>query len=151
MLKAIRSAQTGMRRGDGGPFGASIVKGKKIIAVAHNTVLKNQDPTCHSEINAIRIASRQLRSFSLKGCVIYSTTEPCPMCFAAIHWSRIGRIFYGTGIKDVRKRGFNELSISAGTLKKMGKSPVQVHPGYMKKECLDLLEEWDFIPKKKVY
>lgn len=151
MTLAIQSAEKGIRRGEGGPFGAAIVKSGKIIAVAHNTVLKNQDATCHSEVNAIRIASKKLRKFDLKGCVIYSTNEPCPMCFAAIHWARIGRVVFGTRISDVKKRGFNELSIPSARMKKAGKSPVKITAGFMKKECLDLLKQWDKMTEKQLY
>jgi len=151
MILAIQSAEKGIRRGEGGPFGAAIVKSGKVIAVAHNTVLKNQDATCHSEVNAIRIASKKLGKFDLKGCVIYSTNEPCPMCFSAIHWSRIGKVVFGTRIHDVQKRGFNELSIPTARMKKSGKSTVKIQSGFMKKECLDLLKQWDRLPKKKTY
>ncbi|MBI4970489.1 MAG: nucleoside deaminase [Candidatus Omnitrophica bacterium] len=151
MRAAIRSAQTGMSCREGGPFGAAIVKSGRLIAVAHNTVLKNQDATAHAEINAIRIASRKLKSFSLKGCVIYSTTEPCPMCFAAIHWARIDRIIFGTQIHDVQKRGFNELSIPAVRMKKSGKSPVKITSGFMREECLELLQRWDGLDRKRLY
>ena len=151
MLKAIQSAEKGIRRGEGGPFGAAIVKSGKILAVAHNTVLKNQDATCHSEVNAIRIASKKLRKFDLKGCVIYSTTEPCPMCFSAIHWARIDKVIFGTRIRDVQKRGFNELSIPAARMRKSGKSRVKIQSGFMKQECLELLKKWDVLAKKQLY
>ena len=84
MKKAIRSAYLGMKKSAGGPFGACIVHKGKAIAAAYNTVLRSQDATCHAEINAIRTASRELKTFDLSGCAIYSTTEPCPMCFAAL-------------------------------------------------------------------
>ncbi len=101
MRLAIRSAQAGIRRAEGGPFGAAIVRGNQMIAVAHNTVLKDHDATCHAEVNAIRIASKKLKRFDLSDCVIYSTTEPCPMCFSAIHWARIAKVIFGTAIADV--------------------------------------------------
>ena len=80
MDKAIKEARKNLKTFDGGPFGACIVKGDRIIAVARNTVLKD-DATCHAEVNAIRMASKKLGTFDLSGCDIYSTTEPCPMCF----------------------------------------------------------------------
>jgi len=151
MLKAIQTAESGIRRGEGGPFGTCLIKGKRILALAHNTVLKNQDATCHAEMNAIRIASRKLRKFNLKGCVIYSTTEPCPMCFSAIHWARIDRVIFGTSIQDVQKRGFNELAISVRQMKWSGKSRVKMRGGFMRRECLLLLKKWDSLSEKKVY
>lgn len=151
MKLAIRSARKGMKKSAGGPFGACIVHHGKAIAVACNKVLKAEDATCHAEINAIRIASRKLKNFNLDGCVIYSTTEPCPMCFSAIHWARIPAIYYGTSIADVARRGFNELSVSNQVLKKIGKSPVKIVAGFMLKECQKLLREWDRQEIKKVY
>ena len=151
MELAIRSAQAGIKRSEGGPFGAAIVRGSQWIAVAHNTVLKDHDATCHAEMNAIRLASRKLKRFDLSDCVIYSTTEPCPMCFSAIHWARIAGVIFGTSIADVQKRDFHELSIPSRKMKREGKSPVSLKAGFMKKECLALLAEWDRKENKKVY
>jgi tRNA(Arg) A34 adenosine deaminase TadA len=151
MGHAIRSARTGIRRSEGGPFGAAIVRGCELIAVAHNTVLKKQDATCHAEITAIRMASKRLKRFDLSDCVIYSTTEPCPMCFSAIHWARIAKVIFGTRIADVQKRGFHELSISSGKMKREGQSPVSLKADFMKRECLMLLEAWDRTESKRVY
>ena len=151
MERALDSARTGIRRLDGGPFGAAIVRGDQVIAVTHNTVLKDQDATCHAEVNAIRIASRKLKRFDLSDCVIYSTTEPCPMCFSAIHWACLGEVIFGTSIADVQKRGFNELSIPSKKMKLDGRSRVRIKSGYMKKECISLLKEWDRQENKKTY
>ncbi len=151
MKLAILSSRKGIARLSGGPFGAVIVRGDQVIAIAHNTVLKNRDATCHAEVNAIRIASRKLKRFDLSDCVIYSTTEPCPMCFSAIHWARLAGVIYGTDIADVRKRGFHELSIPSRKMKREGKSPVWIKPGFMKKECLALLREWDRKEGKRTY
>jgi len=151
MVLAIKSAQAGIKKPTGGPFGAAIVRGKQVIAVAHNTVLKDRDATCHAEVNAIRMASKKLKRFDLSDCVIYSTTEPCPMCFSAIHWARIAKVIFGTSIADVQKRGFHELPIPSRKMKREGKSPVSLKAGFMKKECLALLAEWDRKENKKVY
>lgn len=151
MKIAIHSALAGIQKGEGGPFGACIVKNGKVIASAHNQVLKNQDPTCHAEVQAIRLASKKLRSFDLTDCEIYSTTEPCPMCFAAIHWACIKTIYYGTNIADVAKRGFNELSVSNALLKKKGRLNIALRKGFERKACLQLLKKWDGIEKKKTY
>src|SRR5512146_1463170 len=107
---AARKAGRSMRRGHGGPFGAVIVRNGAILSAAANTVLKQKDPTCHAEINAIRAAAKKGGPF-LTGADIYSTTEPCPMCFAAIHWARLSHLVYGTAIADVAALGFNELTI----------------------------------------
>lgn len=151
MELSIRSAREGIKKLEGGPFGACIVKDGRVLAVAHNTVLKDKDPTCHAEIHAIHIASRKLKRFDLSDCVIYSTTEPCPMCFSAIHWARISEVVFGTRISDVQRRGFHELSISSRTMKHLGKSPTRITAGFMKKPCLQLLEEWDQKENKLTY
>ncbi len=150
MLLAIKEAAKNLKEPYGGPFGACIVKGGKVIAVARNTVLKN-DASCHAEINAIRSASRKLKTFDLSGCEIYSTTEPCPMCFSAIHWARIGKIIFGTTTKDAKKIGFNELMITDKRLRSLGNSKVKIAEGFMRKECLELFRRFDAIPDKELY
>jgi len=147
---AAREALKTMRRGHGGPFGAVIARGGRVVAVASNTVLKNNDPTCHAEINAIRAAARRLGSPFLTGLDIYSTTEPCPMCFSAIHWARLRNVYYATTIGDVKKLGFNELTISNPKMKKWGRSPVRLHR-VANADCRGLLKAWTALPAKKLY
>jgi len=108
MKIAIKEAFIGMRKGRGGPFGAVIVRKGKIIAKAHNTVLKTNDPTAHAEINAIRKASKKLKRFDLSDCEIYSNCEPCPMCLAAINWARIKKLYYGCTRQDAHAIGFDD-------------------------------------------
>ena len=139
---AISEAGKNLRKCEGGPFGACIVRNGKIISKAHNTVLGKKDSTCHAEVNAIRKACKKLKNWDLSGCEIYSTTEPCPMCFSAIHWARIGTIVYGAETKDAKKAGFNELCISCRELKKIGKSRIKLVGGIGKEECMKLFEEW---------
>lgn len=151
MRLAIKEARKNARLNScGGPFGACIVRGGRVLAVARNTVLKN-DSSAHAEINAIRAACRNLKTFDLSGCSIYSTTEPCPMCFAALHWARIHAVIYGTSISDVKKRGFHELGISCAKMKRLGKSKVHIAAHFLKDECLRLLQDWDALPVKTVY
>ncbi|MFA5411268.1 MAG: nucleoside deaminase [Candidatus Omnitrophota bacterium] len=150
MKLAVKEARKNIRTMSGGPFGACIVKKGRVIALARNTVLKN-DATCHAEINAIRAASKKSGTYDLSGCVIYSTTEPCPMCFAAIHWARIKRIIYGTKISDAKKIGFNELSISNVRLASLGKSGIKLTSGVSLKECRGLLREWSGLAHKVLY
>lgn len=151
MRLALVEARKNLKTLAGGPFGACIVKGNKVVAVARNTVLSCQDPTNHAEINAIRIASRKFKDYCLSGCVIYSTTEPCPMCLSAIHWAKIDSIYFGTAIADVKKLGFNELSISCEKMKFLGKSRIKIVPGILAGECFELLEDWNKLEKKQVY
>ncbi|MCL5985762.1 MAG: nucleoside deaminase [Actinobacteria bacterium] len=150
MRLAIEQARKNIKNLDGGPFGACIVKGSEVMSAARNTVLI-KDATSHAEINVIRAASRKMKSFDLSGCVIYSTTEPCPMCFSAIHWARIDVIVYGTTIADVKKLGFNELTISNEKMRDLGKSNIKIVPGFLLKECASLLEEWDSLENKVFY
>jgi guanine deaminase len=140
----------GIQKREGGPFGAVIVRKGKILVRAHNTVLKNNDSTCHAEVNAIRKACKILKSPFLDSCTIYSSTEPCPMCFSAIHWARIESVFYGTSIADVERLGFNELTISNVTMKRLAKSRVKLRQ-MKNRECVSLLKLWNEIPDKKTY
>ncbi|MBD3379700.1 MAG: nucleoside deaminase [Candidatus Omnitrophica bacterium] len=151
MRAALEEARRGMTAGEGGPFGAVIIRDGEILARAHNTVLKDNDPTHHAEMAAISRACAKVGSYDLSGCEIYSTTEPCPMCFSAIHWARIDRLFFGTGISDVKALGFNELTLSVRKIKEIGRSPVIVEGGVLEDECVSLLEEWETLPIKKVY
>ncbi len=150
MALAVREARKNLVRPDGGPFGACIVRDGRVVAVARNTVLRH-DATCHAEVNAIRKASRKLGAFDLSGCEIYSTAEPCPMCFGAIHWARIGTVYYGAGIRDAARAGFHELRISNARMKEIGRSRIRLVPDFMKDECLDLFRAWMALPQKTDY
>ena len=105
MREAIKLANESVRRG-GGPFGAVVVKDGKVIAGSSNRVTLELDPTAHAEVNAIREACRRLGTFDLKGCTIYTSCEPCPMCLGAIYWAHIDRIYYGNTRKDARDVDF---------------------------------------------
>lgn len=109
MKMAINEAKKGILNNHGGPFGAVIVKDGKVIAKGHNQVIKNQDATCHGEMMAIRKASKKLNTFDLKGCEIYTTGEPCPMCLGAILWAHIDKVYYGCNIVDTEDIGFKDL------------------------------------------
>ncbi len=150
MLLAIKEARKNIKTMEGGPFGACIVKGRRVLAVARNTVLKN-DATCHAEMNAIRIASKKIKNFDLSGCVIYSTTEPCPMCFTAIHWAKIRTVVYATTISDAAKIGFNEFKISDTKMKVLGKSRIRLIKSPLIRECKKLFRDWAAQPNKKLY
>jgi guanine deaminase len=141
MQKAIDKTREGIKKGQT-PFGACIAKGDEVIACAHNTVWKDSDPTAHAEINAIRQACKSLGTIDLSGCTIYSTTEPCPMCFSAIHWARIGEIVYGASISDARRAGFNELPVSNEEMKKLGGSGIRIKKGMRAGDCKSLFSEW---------
>lgn len=129
MQEAIKEAYEGIDANDGGPFGCVIVKNGEIIAKAHNTVVKDNDPTAHGEINAIKKASKLLGTFNLKGCELYTTGYPCPMCLAACQWAGITKIFYGCNLKDTYEIGFKDLQFYKTKLK-----PKEVG----RKECKEL-------------
>lgn len=107
MVEAINIAQKSIENG-GGPFGAVIVKDGKIIGSASNSVTKNNDPTAHAEVNAIRQTCQKLGTFMLDGCEIYTSCEPCPMCLGAIYWAHISKIYYAAGRKDAASGGFDD-------------------------------------------
>lgn len=151
MRFAIDDAKRFMGLTEGGPFGVCIVKNNKVIAVAHSTVLREHDPTCHAEINAIRQAARILNQHHLNDCVIYSTTEPCPMCFSAIHWARIHTIVFGTRIADVKALGFNELDLSNEYMKREGHSQVEIVSEFLRDECEQILKAWRKISNGVAY
>jgi guanine deaminase len=151
MRRAIAEALEHLAELAGGPFGACLVQGDEVLAVALNTVLKERDPTCHAEMNAIRLAAAKLQTYDLSGCEIYTTTEPCPMCFAAIHWARLGRVIYGTTIFEVARLGFNEMTIGIQQMQSLGRSPVVIYPDFLLAECRKLLQTWEEIPGRLVY
>ncbi len=152
MKRAINSAKQGIKKGEGGPFGACIVDKKgNVIAVSHNKVWKNCNPTSHAEVNAIGMAAKKLKKIDLSGCTLYSTNEPCPMCFGAAHWAKIDKIVFCTSINDAAKFGFNELKLSNLQIKKMGKlkKPLLEQDLQHYEECKDLLKEWKKLKGKR--
>ncbi|MBN1632299.1 MAG: nucleoside deaminase [Thermoleophilia bacterium] len=108
MRRAIDLGRQAAERGDGGPFGAVIVKQGRIVGEGWNQVIAGNDPTAHGEIEAIRDACARLGSFHLGGCALYTSGEPCPMCLGAIYWARIERVFYGFSIQDAAGAGFDD-------------------------------------------
>jgi tRNA(Arg) A34 adenosine deaminase TadA len=108
LRQAIRLAAAGMKAGRGGPFGAVVVRGSTVVGRGCNRVTTRNDPTAHAEIVAIREACRRLRTFSLAGCRIYCSCEPCPMCRAAIHWARLDAVGYAATRDDAARAGFDD-------------------------------------------
>lgn len=106
MQQAIWLATENVVHGRGGPFGAVVVKDGVAIATGANQVTATNDPTAHAEITAIRNACQALGTFQLRDCDVYSSCEPCPMCLAALYWSRCRAIFYGNSARDAARAGF---------------------------------------------
>jgi guanine deaminase len=108
MREAVRLSIQMMRRGKGGPFGAVVVKGNRIVGRGCNQVTSGNDPTAHAEIVAIRDACRRLRTFQLDQCDLYTSCEPCPMCLSAMYWARVRSVFYGNTRRDAAKIAFDD-------------------------------------------
>uniref|UniRef100_A0A7E4ZUB1 CMP/dCMP-type deaminase domain-containing protein n=1 Tax=Panagrellus redivivus TaxID=6233 RepID=A0A7E4ZUB1_PANRE len=109
MKMAIDEAINGVKAGDGGPFGAVIVnKAGKVIASGHNMVLVNNDPTAHAEVTVIRKAAAALNNFELKGCILYTSCYPCPMCMGASLWARLDAVYWGATSADALKANFDD-------------------------------------------
>src|ERR1700719_3547247 len=108
MARAIELSLENIHAGRGGPFAAVVVKDGKIIAEGTNCVTSTNDPTAHAEVVAIRAACKHLGNFELKGCEIYTTCEPCPMCLGAIYWARPARVYFGGTAADAAKAGFDD-------------------------------------------
>ncbi len=111
LRRSIALATENVARGGGGPFGAVVVRDGRIVGEGVNTVTAAHDPTAHGEVNAIRAASKALGVFSLAGCQLYTSCEPCPMCLAAAYWARIDAIYYGASAADAARAGFDDAFI----------------------------------------
>jgi guanine deaminase len=111
MARAIQLSIENVRSGRGGPFGAVVVQDGNLVAEGVNQVTAQHDPTAHAEVLAIRMACQKLGSFELRGCDIYASCEPCPMCLGAIYWARIGKVYFGGRAEDAAKIGFDDSAI----------------------------------------
>ena len=150
MKRAIELARQGIARGEGGPFGAVVVRDGEIIGEGWNRVVSTNDPTAHGEISAIRDACARIGAFSLEGCEIHTTGQPCPMCLGAIHWARIGRIHYGFRIEDAAEIGFDDREF----FRQMSLPPEErrIPSGELcRTEALELIREYASLPGKQHY
>ena len=140
MRLAIAEAREGIHAGHGGPFGTVIVKDGKIVGRGHNCVLLLNDPTCHGEVSAIRDAGKNLGTFDLSGCELYTTGEPCHMCLCACMWANISKIYYGCTIDDNSIIGFRDGKFDEifGGRDKLGDYMLEIG----RDECLKLFEEY---------
>jgi tRNA(Arg) A34 adenosine deaminase TadA len=108
LRRAIQLATRNVVTSAGGPFAALVVRNGQIVAEAANSVTATNDPTAHGEVNAIRAAAKALGTFTLAGCELYSSCQPCPMCLAAAYWARIGAVYYGASAADAARAGFDD-------------------------------------------
>lgn len=141
MRLAIDQARAGIARGQS-PFGAVVVRGGLPVGFGHNEVWQRTDPTAHAEVVCIQNTARALQTIDLSGCVMYTTTEPCPMCASAIHWSRLDAVYFGARIADAEGAGFREIDMPIERLYAEGRSPVRAYAGVLAQECAALFAEW---------
>jgi len=150
MRAAIRLSREKMRRNDGGPFGAVVVRRGKIVGRGWNRVTSTNDPTAHAEIMAIREACRRLKTFRLDDCELYASCEPCPMCLAAIHWARIEKIFYANTRRDAAAIGFDDDSIYREIARPFSRRKIPTRQ-LLRDEALKVFAEWKRKPDKVRY
>jgi len=141
MKRAIELSVESVNKG-GGPFGSVVVKDNKIIAEGSNKVTPTNDPTAHGEVVAIREACKKLNTFTLSGCQLYSSCEPCPMCLSAIYWARIEKIYYANTREDARKIDFDDSLIYTELQKNIDKRKIPMIQ-ILRNEALKAFELWD--------
>jgi tRNA(Arg) A34 adenosine deaminase TadA len=141
LREAIRLSLENIEANEGGPFGAVIVRDRQIIGTGQNCVISSHDPTAHAEIVAIRDACSRLKTFDLSGCEIYSSCEPCPMCLAAIYWSRLDRIHYAATCKDAAAAGFADEKIYGEIALPAAKRSIQMVQS-LRQEARAVFQTW---------
>jgi len=150
MQLAIAAGRDGIRKGQS-PFGCAIAVGEEVLAEAHNTVISSVDITAHAEINALRTACAAAGNILLEGATVATTCEPCPMCMAALHWARVGTVYFGATIDDAARAGFNELTLPAMELLSLGGSKIKLAGYVLRDDCAALFDEWLENPQRTVY
>mgnify|MGYP006298963695 CR=1 FL=1 len=148
--QAIKLAREKSASGENGPFGAVIVKAGEIISRGWNTVVSSHDPTAHAEINAIRKAANKLGDNDLDGCTIYSSCEPCPMCFSAIMWARLDRVVYSSTRQDASQAGFDDQVILDEIKKNWDNRSIESKK-IESKQADQVFQDWIDNPDKKTY
>jgi tRNA(Arg) A34 adenosine deaminase TadA len=113
LRRAIALATENVVSGKGGPFAAVIVRAGEVVGEGANSVTSTHDPTAHGEVNAIRAACKKLGTFTLVGCALYTSCEPCPMCLAAAYWARLDAVYFGCSAADAARAGFDDAFLYA--------------------------------------
>lgn len=143
MKLAIEKARETMNKNFGGPFGAAIVdENGEIIVVSSNSVLRDNDPTAHAEVNAIREACKKLGTYDLSGYVLYATGHPCPMCMSAIIWANIKKVYFGCTPEDAEKIGFRDDFIYRFINDGCSDTSVMEIIPHEREACLELFKEY---------
>ncbi len=150
MREAIRLSRQKMRTGQGGPFGAVVVRNGKIVGHGWNRVIAANDPTAHAEIMAIRNACKKLRRFHLQDCVLYTCCEPCPMCLAAVYWARLHKVFYANTRRDAAAIGFDDLLIYNELRRPIPRRKIPMKP-LLRQEARKVFAEWNKKSDKVIY
>ena len=150
MRQAIELARKGMMDGDGGPFGAVIVKDNTIIGRGWNRVLRTNDPTAHAEIVAIRDASANMGNYWLEGCHLYVNCEPCPMCLAAIYWARIESLTFGATRKDAAAIGFDDDAIYGQVCLPAEERSISCRQA-CRHQAVEIMQIWPTLEEKRPY
>lgn len=140
MRKAIAVSKKSVQNG-GGPFGAVIVKDGEVIAASNNRVTKDNDPTAHAEVMAIRKACKKLKTFDLSGCELYASCEPCPMCLSAMYWAHIDRYYYANQKEDAKAIGFDDQFIYEELDKPAGKRSMP-REQILRDEAMEVFRMW---------
>jgi guanine deaminase len=150
MREAIRLATENVTSGRGGPFGCVVVKDGAIVARGTNQVTAANDPTAHAEVTAIRNACTVLGTFQLDGCEVYTSCEPCPMCLAALYWSRCSAIFYGNNAADAARVGFDDSFLYDEVRKPLDQRAIPIEC-LLKDEAWESFAEWEKSPFRVEY
>ncbi len=150
MREAIRLSRIKMQRGQGGPFGAVVVRRGQIIARGWNRVTSVNDPTAHAEVMAIRAACRQLKTFQLADCELYTSCEPCPMCLAAIYWARLKKVYYANTRRDAAKIGFDDELIYREVARPVSRRRLPMRQ-LLRADAGKVFAAWKSLPDKVVY
>ena len=150
MRAAIRLSRAKMRAGCGGPFGAVVVREGRIIARGWNRVTSANDPTAHAEVTAIRAACKQLKTFHLADCELYTSCEPCPMCLAAIYWARLKRVYYANTRQDAAQVQFDDDWIYREVARPIARRKIPMRQ-LLRAEALQVFAEWQSQPDKICY
>lgn len=152
--EAIQLARQSMHKHHGGPFGAVIVKDNQVIGRGCNQVTSHNDPTAHAEIEAIRDACQNIQAFSLEGCTLYASSEPCPMCLSAIYWARIDSVLYANSYEQATQIGFDDQFIFKELNlphQQKNLSISQIQDESVLNDALEVFQAWENSPLKKHY
>ncbi len=150
MLEAIALSGKNLEAGHGGPFGALVVRGGRVLGRGYNQVILRNDPTAHAEIIAIREACESLNSYELTGCSVYSSCEPCPMCLGALYWARVDCIYYGCSREDAAQIGFDDQEFYRELNKPREHRSIRVKQ-ILRPQALEIFEQWEKLEEKPWY